>query len=63
MKKLGLIIFASLVFAACNNTGDETKSTDSTTIQDNTKIVTPLPADSGKIMIDSGMKKDSNKKY
>ncbi len=64
MKKLGLIAFVSLLFAACNNTGNETKTTDSTNVQNNTNVATPAPdTNSMNKMSDTGMKKDTNKKY
>jgi len=65
MKKSGLIAFAFLLFAACNNTGDETKTTDSTNVQNNTNVTTPAPPDTNSMnkMSDTGMKKDTNKKY
>ena len=61
MKKLGLIAFVSLFFAACNNTANETKTTDSTSIQNNTNVIKPAPPDSN-MLKDTNKLKDSNNK-
>jgi hypothetical protein len=43
MKKLVLILAAGLFLTACNNSGTETTTSDSTTIKDNTNTSTGEP--------------------
>ncbi len=56
MRKIGLIMFAGLFAAACNNSADNTTTTDSTARKDNTNV---YDTGVGSSMTDTGHKMDT----
>lgn len=68
MKKFFAIAIIAASFAACNNSGDTSKTTDSTTVTPDTTTMAPdtmnkmAPDTMSKMSTDTTAKKDSTKK-
>jgi hypothetical protein len=57
MRKVGLIMFAVFLAAACNNSANDTKTTDSTAVKDNTNV---YDTGAGSSMTDTNHRMDTS---
>ena len=57
MRKLGLVAFTAFIALACNNSANETTTTDSTAVKDNTNV---YDTGAGSSMIDTARRMDTS---
>lgn len=57
MRKIGLVAFTAFIVLACNNPANETTSTDSTAVKDNTNV---YDTGAGSSMTDTSHRMDTS---